>query len=159
MQILSSSRAKKTQKRTAKKKAALKKHNKQIESERYEMIRQLACRPQLKKKHLYFMMVDNAKMCRDDIDLLFDVMKENLGSDFDDLDEKPLALTIYEYEFGAETGFEHWFEAFASEMSERYDEDDANERIKNIVSIYTIILVGAKSTIDRYNKEKVELAA
>lgn len=129
-------RAKKVQKRNAKKKAATKQTNQKFEQARFAHQENIRHQSMLTKNILIDLLINDLDEKEEYVKLYFETMENELGIDFDTVKTKPAALEIEMVEEGIKYRTNPWYDRFVSELIETYGEDEksAKERAWGIAT-------------------------
>ena len=121
-------RAKKVQKRNAKKKAAQKQINRVEEMDRLYLKESKRHQSMLTKSIIIDILVKDLDESNEDAILYFETLERELGVNFDKERNKPAALQIEMVEDGIKYKTSAWYEVFISELMNKYGEEDKQAR-------------------------------
>lgn len=128
-------RAKKVQKRNAKRKAEKKQTNQTIESERLAMKKMKHYQTMLTKSVILDILINDLDESPEDCQLYFETMENELDINFDEVTTKPAALQI---EMLEDDGIKYrttpWYNVFIDNMTEKYGEETAREKAWGIAT-------------------------
>ncbi|KLV03291.1 hypothetical protein ABT56_20190 [Photobacterium aquae] len=128
-------RAKKVQKRNAKRKAEKKQTNQTIESERLAMKKMKHYQAMLTKSAILDILINDLDESPEDCHLYFETMENELDINFDEVTTKPAALQIEMLEDdGIKYKTNPWYDVFIEKMTEKYGEKTAREKAWGIAT-------------------------
>ncbi|HBC3931560.1 TPA: hypothetical protein KD853_004738 [Vibrio parahaemolyticus] len=141
-------RAKKVQKRNAKKKAAKRQVNQVIESERLALKEVKRYQAMLTKSAILDILINDLDESPEDCQLYFETMESELGINFDEVTTKPAALKI---EMLDDDGVNYkttpWYDVFISKMVEKHGEETAREKAWGIATGVMTCMMSANEIV------------
>ncbi|HHY0432764.1 TPA: hypothetical protein ACVU44_004735 [Vibrio parahaemolyticus] len=141
-------RTKKVQKRNAKKKAAKKRLNQTVESERLAMKEMKHYQAMLTKNAILDILINDLDESPEDCQLYFETMENELNINFDEVTTKPAALKV---EMLDDDGMKYkttpWYEVFIDKMVEKYGEETAREKAWGIATGVMTCMMSASEIV------------
>lgn len=143
-------RAKKVQKRNAKKSAAKKQVNQIVEMDRLSLKEIKRHQSMLTKDVIIDILINDMDCDPDDCKLYFDTLEDELKIDFDSAQTKPAALEMEFNEEVVKSKATPWYQVFVGKILEKYSEDDegvAAKRASDIASGVMTCMASASEII------------
>ncbi|MGD6738130.1 hypothetical protein ACN08S_00010 (plasmid) [Photobacterium leiognathi subsp. mandapamensis] len=142
-------RAKKVQKRNAKKKAVQKKINRIAEMERLYLKESKRHQSMLTKSIIIDILTTDLDESNEDTILYFETLERELEVNFDKVKNKPAAFQIEMFEDGINYKTSAWYEVFVRELMNKYGEEDkqARERAWKIATGVMSCMVSASEIV------------
>lgn len=149
-----SKRHKKVQKRTAKKKSALKKINQVEEQQRLEVKELKRYQFLLTKETILDILINDLNESPEDCELYFDTMENELGVSFNAMKNKPSAITIEKVDNDDVTYRTHsWYEMFIEKLVHKYGEEDARKQAWGIQTGFMTTMLSAKEIVSELHSD------